>query len=346
MIDIIAQMNPGALAALIILLALGFLGAVILKLVKSGKAKSPKDLVQVARDRAATSKATKEAHKLAEAAFAEPVASSRLSRIAARPDEEELVAEDEIAGEIADSDEFADPVTAAAADADTWPATHDDADEASEVHSAQLEDYRLEETPDLAEQLVELVSDDMSAPPSAIAEPAEEWVAPPPPATTPLPPRPVALDLADPANHPQNWDALVAVVDTLEVALQGPWPEDRLLPVPRFEDSAADPEAAARAASQRQSAIQLARTINGAAREQAQEIIAVVREFAHSAPFSPQDCAAVMTGLGAIEWMALIERGATVEKRTLPLTQHDPETPLWVHDAVAAIYREAHRNAA
>lgn len=155
-----------------------------------------------------------------------------------------------------------------------------------------------------------------------------------------------AIDLADPANHPQDWDALVALVNALEMALQNPWPEDRLLPVPRFEESGADPEGAARAASHRQSAIQLARTINGAAREQAQEVIAVVREFAYSAPFSAQDCAAVMAGLQAIEWMALIERGSLVEKRTMPLTRHDPEAPLWVHEAVDAIYREAQRNAA
>lgn len=297
MIDIIAQMNPAALAALIILLALGFLGAVVLKLVKSGKAKSPKDLVQVARDHAAASKASKAAVKQAEAAIAEPIASSRLSRIGARS-------------------------------ADVEAAVDDAEDPSEPLAQEQLDEQTPSASPSAA-------YDDQGAQTALESESRESTAE-----------APAALDLADPANHPQNWDALVAVVDALEMALQHPWPEDRLLPVPRFEESAADPEGAARAASQRQSAIQLARTINGAAREQAQEVIAVVREFAYSAPFSSQDCAAVMDGLHAIEWMALIERGALVEKRTLPLTRHDPEAPLWVHDAVSGIYAGAQRNAA
>jgi hypothetical protein len=304
MIDIIAQMNPAALAALILLLALGFLGAVVLKLIKSGRAKSPKDLVQVARDRAAASKASKEAVKQAEAAIAEPITSSRLSRIGAWQAEAE-------AEEVVEGDEQ---------EARDAPEAFAEAEEPLAADHAYAVEAEAEQEP------IKTSAED------ALEETVEN--------------APTPLDLADPANHPQNWDALVAVVDALDVALQLPWPEDRILPVPRFEDSVADPEGAARAASQRQSAIQLARTINGAAREQAQEVIAVVREFAHSAPFSPQDCAAVMDGLQAIEWMALVERGALVEKRTLPLTRHDPEAPLWVHDAVNAVYREARRHAA
>jgi hypothetical protein len=301
MLDIITQMKPATLAALIILLALGFLGAVVLKLIKSGKAKSPKDLVKVARDRAAAAKATKEAVKQAEAVIAEPIATSRLSRIAARPiGEEEIVAEDV-----------------------AWESPYPDA----------VADEMPGET--------EPFDSDMASFESAETEATEHWQDEP---AAPL--MPANIDLADPANHPQHWDALVALVDALEVALQRPWPEDRLLPVPRFEESAADPEAAARAASQRQSAIQLARTINGAAREQAQEIIAVVRDFAHSAPFSAAECDAVMQGFGAIEWMALIERDGAVEKRTLPLTRHDPEAPLWVEEAFAAMHSDAKRAAA
>ena len=329
MFDIFAQLNPAAWTAIIILIALGFLGAVVLKLVKSGKAKSPKDLVQVARDRAAAAKATKEAHKMAEAAIAEPVASSRLSRIGARSDE---------------ADEFAEATPTEVETEAEAASVPEAAEQASESFAVGAEEQDSEIAA-FEPEPVDTASAEYGSEP---AELAADWAEPgvTSPETTPLPPRPVALDLADPANHPQNWDALVAVIDALEVAMQGPWPEDRLLPVPRFEDSAADPEAAARAASQRQSAIQLARTINGAAREQAQEIIGVVREFAHQGPFSTQDCAAVMAGLGAIEWMALIERGKTVEKRTLPLTSHDPEAPLWVHQAVAAIYAEAARRAA
>ena len=325
MLDIFAQLNPAAWAAIIVLIALGFLGAVVLKLIKSGKAKSPKDLMQVARDRAAASKATKEAHKAAEAAIAEPVASSRLSRIGARSDE------------VYDATEFV------SSDGEADMAT-EQAEQTPAAFAASAEDQGIEASAFEAEPVDTLPADLSDEPADLATDWTEASVTPP--ETTPLPPRPVALDLADPANHPQNWDALVAVIDALEIAMQGPWPEDRLLPVPRFEDSAADPEAAARAAAQRQSAIQLARTINGAAREQAQEIIAVVREFAHQGPFSAQDCAAVMAGLGAIEWMALIEQGASVEKRTLPLTSHDPEAPLWVHDAVSAIYAEAARRAA
>lgn len=316
MLEIIAQLNPAALAALILLLVLGFLGAIVLKLVKNGKATSPKDLVQVARDRSAAAKASKAAVKQAEAAIAEPIANSRLSRIGARLADE---------GESADASDQAVSATAEEADIDANDIDADDeAADRNDAPSPILEDPA---TTDEAELLsAETIASDR---PTGIV------------AATPA-----ALDLADPANHPQDWDGLVAVVDALEIALQRPWPEDRLLPVPRFEESAADPEGAARAASQRQSAIQLARTINGAAREQAQEVIAVVREFAHKAPFSPQDCAAVMGGLHAIEWMALIERDAQVEKRTLPLTRHDPEAPLWVHEAVTAIYSGAQRNAA
>lgn len=329
MIDIITQMNPATLTALILLLALGFLGAVILQLIRSGKAKSPKDLVKVARDRAAASKATKEAHKQAEAAIAEPVASSRLSRIGARPAEgdesPELVSDDTPDGEFLAGDEPWDDSDEMAGEVASAPEPFDASDSA-------LEEFTLEG------------NDEADAEAEAVA--AESAVVDAPETTRPALPPQAAIDLADPANHPQGWDALVAMVNALEMALQNPWPEDRLLPVPRFEESEADPEGAARAASQRQSAIQLARTINGAAREQAQEVIAVVREFAYSAPFSAQDCAAVMAGLQAIEWMALIERGALVEKRTMPLTRHDPEAPLWVHDAVAAIYSGAQRNAA
>ncbi|MDX2209679.1 MAG: hypothetical protein SFV20_04895 [Sphingopyxis sp.] len=333
MFDILAQLNPAAWTAIIILVALGFLGAVVIKLVMSGKAKSPKDLVQVARDRAAAAKATKEAHKMAEAAIAEPVTSSRLSRIGARSDEGDDF------GEVVATEVEAEVET----DVEAVP-TPEAADPTPETFAHDAGTHAIEVTPFEPESVDAMLADHDVETVELAANSTEASVAPP--ETTPLPPRPVALDLAEPANHPQNWDALVAVVDALEVAMQGPWPEDRLLPVPRFEESAADPEAAARAASQRQSAIQLARTINGAAREQAQEIIAVVREFAHQEPFSAQDCAAVMGGLGAIEWMALIERGNVVEKRTLPLTCHDPEAPLWVHQAVAAIYAEAARRAA
>ena len=298
MTDIITQMHPAALAALIILLALGFLGAVVLKLVKSGKAKSPKDLVQVARDRAAASKASKDAVKQAEAAIAEPIASSRLSRIGARPVEDE----------------------------------------------AQLEREATKAEVLVAESAAMIVGEDAVPEIDTAMAAVEEMEQQVP--ELPMDATPAAFDLADPANHPQDWEALVAMVKCLEEALQRPWSEDRLLPVPRFEDSAWDAEGAARASSQRQSAIQLARTINGAAREQAQEIIAVVRECAYSAPFSPQDCAAVMEGLGAIEWMALIERDGQVEKRTLPLTRHDPEAPLWIEHAQSAMYGEAARDAA
>lgn len=329
MTDIITQMNPATLTALIVLLALGFLGAIILRLIRSGKAKSPKDLMQGARNRAAASKATKEAHKQAEAAIAEPVASSRLSRIGARP---------------ADVDEAPDSVLDDAADGE-FLAGDDQSDDSDEIVGdvANAPETTAEDDAVRHDNAVEAdVGTDDAAEPAILESPGLAAAATAPPPQAPQTP----IDLADPANHPQDWDALIALVNALEMALQNPWPEDRLLPVPRFEESEADAEGAARAASQRQSAIQLARTINGAAREQAQEVIAVVREFAYSAPFSAQDCAAVMAGLQAIEWMALIEHGALVEKRTMPLTRHDPEAPLWVHDAVAAIYSEARRNAA
>ena len=178
--------------------------------------------------------------------------------------------------------------------------------------------------------------------------PAEEPVEAPEAASLwsiPEPAEPV--DLSHPAHHPHNWDGLVAIIDVLDGALKRSWSEDHLAPSLRVRLDAARAAAGdevddclnCRSLSAQLAATDLARTINSAAREQAAEIVAVVREFAHSAPFSAQDCGAVMAGLGDIEWMALVVRDGQIEKRTMPLTRHDPEAPLWVAEALTALRR-------
>lgn len=167
-------------------------------------------------------------------------------------------------------------------------------------------------------------------------------------------PKPDALDLADAGNHPRDWDQLLAIVNVLDSALKRSWSEDHLAPSLRVRLAAAKTAAgenfgdcpSVRSLAQQLAATDLARTINSAAREQASEIVAAVREFAHSTDFTAQDCGAVMAALAEVEWMALIVRDNGLEKRTMPLTRHDPEAPLWVTEAQTAMRQEQQRQAA
>jgi len=307
MTDILTQLTPASWTAVILLIALSFLGTVILRLIRAGKAKSPADLIKVARDRAATAKAGKEAVKQAAAASAEPISTSRLSRIGARS--EYVEPEEAGRGSMAI---MADPPTASAA----------------------------EDTP-VADVAADLFASDADAADAIDAADAADAFVPAHDADAPVTTK-ANFDFSDPANHPQNWDELAAVIDVLDRALARPWAEDRLilqLSKDQLAAGAAGDEAATLALSRQLAATDLARTINSAAREQAAEVVAIVREFAHQGEFSADECAAVMGGLSEIQWMALVARGDVLEKRTLPLTASDAAAPLWVEDAQAAVAR-------
>jgi hypothetical protein len=83
-----------------------------------------------------------------------------------------------------------------------------------------------------------------------------------------------------------------------------------------------------------------ARAANHVARFRAEEIIDIVRESATKMAFTATDSAAVMEALQAIEWVKVLRKkdpqerpGAElIESLALPLTQHHPDAPLWVHD--------------
>jgi len=326
MTDILTQLTPASWTAVILLIALSFLGTVILRLIRAGKAKSPADLIKVARDRAATAKAGKEAVKQAAAASAEPISTSRLSRIGARS--EYVEPEEAGRGSMAI---MADPPTASAAE-DTPVA-----DVAADLFASDADAADAIDAADAADAADAVVphADAIDAADAADAfVPAHDADAP---VTTKA-----NFDFSDPANHPQNWDELAAVIDVLDRALARPWAEDRLilqLSKDQLAAGAAGDEAATLALSRQLAATDLARTINSAAREQATEVVAIVREFAHQGEFSADECAAVMGGLSEIQWMALVARGDVLEKRTLPLTASDAAAPLWVEDAQAAVAR-------
>jgi hypothetical protein len=340
MFDIFAQLNPVTLAIVIALIILSAAGALILRLVRKGATK-PADLVNATKARIEQGKARKEAVKQAEAAIAEPVTSSRLSRIGARGNDEEVAAPgawvtDAAAAETTEPFDLTTPETADDAgfaeqsgELATTPATpiEDEADDEAylDAEADAVTDAEMD-----AEADTEVDAEtgiDAAANGFAVHE---------------RPDSNSAFDFADPANHPKNWDELVAVINCLDQVLTRPWAEDRMtlqLSRDQLAASAAGDEAGTLALSRQLAATDLARTINSAAREQAAEVVAVVRDFAHQAPFNADECAAVMGGLRAIEWMALNPNGDMLEKRTLPLTVSAPEAPLWVEDAQTVVDR-------
>ena len=348
MTDILTQLTPASWTAVILLIALSFLGTVILRLIRAGKAKSPADLIKVARDRAATAKAGKEAVKQAAAASAEPISTSRLSRIGARS--EYVEPEEAGRGSMAI---MADPPTASAAEdtpvadvaADLFASDADAADAIDAADAADAADAVVPhadaiDAADAADAFVPAHDADAVVPDADAIDAADAFV-PAHDADAPVTTK-ANFDFSDPANHPQNWDELAAVIDVLDRALARPWAEDRLilqLSKDQLAAGAAGDEAATLALSRQLAATDLARTINSAAREQATEVVAIVREFAHQGEFSADECAAVMGGLSEIQWMALVARGDVLEKRTLPLTASDAAAPLWVEDAQAAVAR-------
>jgi hypothetical protein len=338
MSNIFAQMNPTALIAVVVLLLASLVGVIVLRLVRKGRAKNPGDLVKIARERSAAAKETKAATKRAEAAIAEPVASSRLSRISAKGMATASAARPEAVDDPAEtlSD---DAYQMDAAETSTW-------DEASEPAAWDMPELDAEAEP-VADALILDEAEEFRD----SAEPEVEAVAVGPDAAS-VPTGPI--DLADPERHPADWDGLLAIVDRLDAILTQSWHDDAL--VESVQQRLANARQAAgedgeddltvRELTRDAHAIDLARTINNAAREQAAEIVAAVREFAHQQAFSPQDCSAVLQALQQIEWMALIARGDTIERRTLPLTRHDPEAPLWVAEAWGDLRASADRAAA
>ena len=122
-------------------------------------------------------------------------------------------------------------------------------------------------------------------------------------------------DIADPAFHPFDWETMLAMAQILE---------SRLKRLPE-EDEAASEEV----------------------RERASEIIAIIRDSVGGAAFSASDATAVMAALHAIRWTRTVYRTdpdsgeEQVEALTLPLTRHDPDAPLWVHDYLAILFDHA-----
>ncbi len=157
--------------------------------------------------------------------------------------------------------------------------------------------------------------------PLPVARQEEAEAAPPPAPPAGGDSAPAAIDLTDPACRPASPAELAALLGALDHALTQPWP-DQLI--------AADDAAAG-------CAITVAAAINSAARDQAADVVAAVREAAAVRVLDAEDMAAVVEALAQIEWMALIAQDGGLTRRTLPLTRHDPAAPLWVADAVAAM---------
>lgn len=353
MSNIFAQMNPVALIAVAVLLLLSLVGAVVLRLIRKGRAKTPRDLIAIARERSAAVKETKAATKRADVANAQPVAADRLSRISAKGMAEASAARIQLPADEPAAEENEHPALAA-----EWqppavsdePADHGeqaygmDVDENGEIIAEYATEYHAPIAYGVPAPYDAPAPDDaFFAEDTPVAQTAvhADYVDPAPPFAAPeeLPAAPI--DLADPGNHPTDWDGLLAIVDRLDTILAQPWHDDalaeplsqRLAAARAAAGDDADTDLSVRALSRDLAAFDLARTINNAAREQAAEIVAAVREFAHQQSFSSADCAAVLNALRQIEWMALIARGDSLERRTLPLTRHDPDAPLWVAEA-------------
>lgn len=168
----------------------------------------------------------------------------------------------------------------------------------------------------------------------------------------------LGYDVADPAFHPFDWPSMLAMVDILAMRIErywkevdGPSPIDTQLAsverrLAKHDDGEKDPLGREGLVNMRASLEQLrdaaaaARAANHVARFRAEEIIDIVRDSATKMAFTATDSAAVMEALQAIEWAKVIRRkdpaerpGAElIESLTLPLTQHHPDAPLWVHD--------------
>lgn len=168
----------------------------------------------------------------------------------------------------------------------------------------------------------------------------------------------LGYDIADPAFHPFDWPSMLAMVDILAMRIDrywkevdGPSPIDtQLASVERrlIKHDGGEKDALGReglvnmraSLEQLRDAAAAARAANHVARFRAEEIIEIVRDSATKMAFTATDAAAVMEALQAIEWVKVLRKkdpqerpGAElIESLTLPLTQHHPDAPLWVHD--------------
>jgi len=165
-------------------------------------------------------------------------------------------------------------------------------------------------------------------------------------------------DIADPAFHPFDWASMTAMVDVLAMRIErywkdvdGPSPIDtQLASVERrlAKHDAGDKDPLGRdglvnmrtTLEELATAAAAARDANREARARAEEIIAIVRDSAPKMAFSASDAAAVMEALRAIRWIKVNRKKdpqdrpgvELIESLALPLTQHHPDAPLWVHD--------------
>lgn len=175
-------------------------------------------------------------------------------------------------------------------------------------------------------------------------------------------------DVADPAWHPFDWDSMSAMAEILDMRItrfwrdpgDGPSPiEVQLANVERrlaaADDAEGEPvdrpllENQHAALTELAAASRAAAETNREALSNAQEIIAIVRESAGRDAFSPAAAAAVMGALQTIRWTKVNRKpdpdgrpGAErIEVVTLPLTEHHPDAPLWVHDYHAVWFDHA-----
>lgn len=174
-------------------------------------------------------------------------------------------------------------------------------------------------------------------------------------------------DIADPAFHPFDWALMRAMVDILAMRIERFWREvDGPSPIDTqrasVERRLAQHDAGTRDPLGREGLVAMrdtldalhaatdaARAANREARARAEEIVAIVRDSAGRLSFSASDAAAVMEALRAIRWTKVNRKpdpegrpGAElVERLTLPLTEHHPDAPLWVHDYLAIWFDHA-----
>src|SRR5690606_26892462 len=139
-------------------------------------------------------------------------------------------------------------------------------------------------------------------------------------------------DIADPAFHPFDWDAMVAMATLLER---------------HAAQLAAEADIPADASDELALALTNAAETNREAAARAAEIIGIIRESAKQHAFSANDASAVMVALHAIRWVHVVcepdlETGEDrVEALELPLTRHHPGAPTWVEDYRALLFDHA-----
>ncbi|WP_432769119.1 MAG: DUF1963 domain-containing protein [Sphingopyxis sp.] len=165
-------------------------------------------------------------------------------------------------------------------------------------------------------------------------------------------------DIAAPEWHPFDWDLMLALAEILAMRIEHFWrdvdgPSPAAVQHAHVERRLADLDAGGVDPDDRETlenmrlslgelieASEAAAATNRAARTRAEEIIAIVRDSARRSEFSADDAAAVMEALHAVRWTRVNRQPdpegrpgrERIESLTLPLTEHHPRAPLWVHD--------------